>query len=134
LLVLLIGLPVAGIAMYALIQASSSDPDPGKVARTEVHKTVVKTATSKIPPGKPKARVTVDSSPRGARALIDNIPIGNTPAAADVAVGHHQIAVELPGYRRVARPLEVRDAKPITVPVRLEKDPAAPHPTKTKAP
>jgi serine/threonine-protein kinase len=130
LLILLIGLPVVGIAIYAAVQASSSDPDPRTVARPDPHKTVAKAVATKIQPGKPKARVTIDSNPRGARALIDNIPIGVTPAAADVAPGHHQLVVEHPGYRRVARPLDVRDTKAISVPIQLEKAPAAHPPRK----
>jgi hypothetical protein len=35
--------------------------------------------------------------------------------------------VELPGYRRVARPLEIRDTKPVSVPIKLDKEPGAPH-------
>ena len=126
-LILCIGLPVVGIAMYALIQASSSDPEPTKVARPDPTKNVAKTvATKTAPPTAHHARGTVDSNPRGARVLIDNKFIGPTPAAADVALGHHQLVVELPGYRRVAKPLEVHDTKPINIPLRLDKDQATP--------
>jgi eukaryotic-like serine/threonine-protein kinase len=123
-LILCIGLPVVGIAMYAVIQASSSDSEPAKVARPDVNKAVV---TKAAPPKPHHARVTVDSNPRGARVLIDNKPIGTTPAAADVAVGNHQLVVELAGHRRVAKPLQVHDTKAISVPLRLEKDPASAH-------
>ena len=123
-IILLIGLPVAGLAMWGLIQLSSSD-EPAKVVRTDVPKTVAKTVVA--PPKPHHARVTIDSNPRGAQVHIDGKPIAPTPAAADVAIGHHQLVVELPGYRRVARPLEIHDTKPVSVPIRLEKESGAPH-------
>jgi eukaryotic-like serine/threonine-protein kinase len=128
LLILLVALPVAGVAIFLAVQSSGTDSDPGKTVRTDVSKTVAKTVTTKHAMQKPHARVTIDSSPRGARVLIDNIPIGTTPATADVAPGHHQLAVELAGYRRVARALEVHDTKPISVPVHLEREASTPHP------
>ena len=79
------------------------------------------------------ARVTVDSTPRGAVATIDGTRVGPTPAAANVPPGRHHLVVEAAGYRRAAQPLEVRDEKPLTVNVTLEKE-AAPRPPPKVAP
>ncbi|HEY3357231.1 MAG TPA: protein kinase [Polyangia bacterium] len=86
------------------------------------------------PPPANAARVTVDSIPPGAHALIDGRPIGITPAVAHVAHGRHQLVLELNGYRRVAQPLEIHVSdRALTVSPKLERE-AAPRPPVKAAP
>lgn len=53
------------------------------------------------------APITVKSEPAGAMLVVDGRPRGATPVTADVGAGTHTVALELDGYQRWRRDLEV---------------------------
>lgn len=49
----------------------------------------------------------VDSSPRGARVIIDGSDVGTTPLNRTLAVGSYSVQVDLPGYAQVLDTMDV---------------------------
>lgn len=72
------------------------------------------------------ARVSVTSSTEGAQITVDGEPRPQrTPAAVEVAPGHHRIGATLPGYRATEQELDASPGAPATVSIALERDGAA---------
>ncbi len=51
--------------------------------------------------------VSIESSPPGARVVVDGIPTGTTPFTGQLIPGIHQVRLELMGYRVEEQPIDV---------------------------
>jgi formylglycine-generating enzyme required for sulfatase activity len=58
------------------------------------------------------AVVRVETRPEGAQIRVDDELLGTTPADVEILSGQRQLALKLPGYKRVERTLAVRAGEP----------------------
>ena len=72
-----------------------------------------------------RARVTLTSVPAGASLRVDGAELGRTPLSVDLTSGSRLVELDLPGYRRASRRVEVVAEQPLSVPpFRLQALPA----------
>jgi tetratricopeptide (TPR) repeat protein len=79
-------------------------------------------------------QVSVLSDPPGARLSIDGKAIGVTPWTGEIAPGHHQVTLELAGYRTETRDFDLPRRSSIDVPVTLTAQRPVPMVAPTPAP
>jgi serine/threonine-protein kinase len=112
-----------------LALAADSDPDPPSpriVPRAaeplEVRRDVPE-VTIASPPVEAEGRLTVETSPAGARVLVDGAEVGRTPLRnAQVARGEHELRVELEGHLAQERTITVEPGESVAIPLVLERE------------
>ncbi|MEN9581279.1 MAG: hypothetical protein RJA70_4288, partial [Pseudomonadota bacterium] len=67
-------------------------------------------------------QVTVLSEPPGATVVVDGQPVGVSPWTGELAPGHHQVALQLRGYKDDVRDFDLPPSRSIDVPVTLSPD------------
>ncbi|PYQ02650.1 MAG: hypothetical protein DMF82_15490 [Acidobacteria bacterium] len=101
-----------GIGLVALVLAKRPNEavaTPGPVApSTTLAATAPTTVPTTAPPPAVLGAVHVESQPAGATVTVDNQPRGVTPLdVPDLALGHHDVKVELKGYSPAAQGVEL---------------------------
>jgi hypothetical protein len=66
-------------------------------------------------------RLEIDSTPDGARVLVDGEPVGKTPMSVGVREGSHTVTLELPGHRTVTRKVDIQNDAVAKVEADLER-------------
>jgi TonB family protein len=106
-LVLLLGLGLGGLALVKR-RTGTVAPLPPPMPPTTVAAAVPTAAPTVAPPPAVLGAVRVESQPAGATVTVDNQPRGVTPLEVpDLALGHHDVKVELKGYTPAAQPVEL---------------------------
>jgi len=101
-----------GIGLVALVLAKRppeavATPPPPPPSTTLVATAPATVPTPALPAAAPGA-VHVESQPPGANVTVDNQPRGVTPLdVPELALGHHDVKVELKGYSPAAQPVEL---------------------------
>jgi len=101
-----------GIGLVALVLAKRPNEavaTPGPVAPSTTLAATAPTAVpTTAPPPAVLGAVHVESQPAGATVTVDNQPRGVTPLdVPDLALGHHDVKVELKGYSPAAQGVEL---------------------------
>ena len=106
-LVLLLGLGLGGLALVKR-RTGTVAPLPPPLPPTTVTAAVPTAAPTVAPPPAILGAVRVESQPAGATVTVDNQPRGVTPLEVpDLALGHHDVKVELKGYTPATQPVEL---------------------------
>ena len=106
-LVLLVGLGLGGLALVKR-RTGTVAPLPPPLPPTTVVAAVPTAAPTVAPPPAILGAVRVESQPAGATVTVDNQPRGVTPLEVpDLALGHHDVKVELKGYTPATQPVEL---------------------------
>ena len=106
-LVLLLGLGLGGLALVKR-RTGTVAPLPPPLPPTTVVAAVPTAAPTVAPPPAILGAVRVESQPAGATVTVDNQPRGVTPLEVpDLALGHHDVKVELKGYTPATQPVEL---------------------------
>jgi serine/threonine-protein kinase len=106
-LVLLLGLGLGGLALVKR-RTGTVAPLPPPLPPTTVAAAVPTAAPTVAPPPAVLGAVRVESQPAGATVTVDNQPRGVTPLEVpDLALGHHDVKVELKGYTPATQPVEL---------------------------
>jgi TonB family protein len=101
-----------GIGLVALVLAKRPNEPAPTPAPVVPPTTLAATAPTTVPTAAPPAAVLgavhVESQPAGATVTVDNQPRGVTPLdVPDLALGHHDVKVELRGYSPAAQGVEL---------------------------
>lgn len=67
----------------------------------------------------PVADLQLAASARGARAYLDERPLGSLPTTARAPVGRHLIRIEAPGFRPWGSAMDLREGEPAVLDVQL---------------
>jgi TonB family protein len=104
---LLLGLALGGVALVK--RRGEPVPTPPPAAPSTTLAAAVPTAAPTPAPAPPiLGAVHVESQPPGATVTVDGQPRGVTPLdVPDLALGHHDVKVELKGYTPAAQPVEL---------------------------
>ena len=106
-LVLLLGLGLGALALVKRRTATVA-PLPPTLPPPTVAAAVPTAAPTVVPPPAVLGAVRVESQPAGATVTVDNQPRGVTPLEVpDLALGHHDVKVELKGYTPTNQPVEL---------------------------
>jgi TonB family protein len=106
-LVLLLGLGLGGLALVKR-RTETVAPLPPTLPPTTVAAAVPTAAPTVAPPPAVPGAVRVESQPAGATVTVDNQPRGVTPLEVpDLALGHHEVKVELKGYAPATQAVEL---------------------------
>ena len=106
-LVLLLGLGLGGLALVKR-RTETVAPLPPTLPPTTVAAAVPTAAPTVAPPPAVPGAVRVESQPAGATVTVDNQPRGVTPLEVpDLALGHHEVKVELKGYTPATQAVEL---------------------------
>jgi TonB family protein len=104
---LLLGL---GLGVLALVKRRTPPvvPPPPSLTPTTLAATAPTAAPTLAPPPPVLGAVHIESQPPGATVTVDNQPRGVTPLdVADLALGHHDVKVELRGYTAATQAVEL---------------------------
>ena len=106
-LLLLLGLGLGGLALVRRRTETVASPPP-TLPPTTVAAAVPTAAPSVLPPPSVPGAVHVESQPPGATVTVDDQPRGVTPLdVPDLALGHHDVKVELKGYAPATQAVEL---------------------------
>jgi serine/threonine-protein kinase len=106
-LALVLGLGLGGLALVKRRSATVA-PLPPTLPPTTVAAAVPTAAPTVAPPPAVLGAVRVESQPAGATVTVDNQPRGVTPLEVpDLALGHHDVKVELKGYTPATQAVEL---------------------------
>jgi hypothetical protein len=72
----------------------------------------------------PRGRLSLKSTPPGAKVFVDGLPQGQTPATLPLSPGPHVVRVEAPGYSSWVQALPVQSYAKVEKPVTLERNAA----------
>ncbi len=68
-----------------------------------------------------QGNLVVETDERDAQILLDDKPVGFTPAVVAAPVGRHQLRLRLPGFREVRRTVDVNVGEPVKVEAELRE-------------
>jgi len=106
-LLLLLGLGLGGLALVRR-RTETVAPPPPTLPPTTVAAAVPTAAPTVLPPPSVPGAVHVESQPPGATVTVDAQPRGVTPLdVPDLALGHHDVKVELKGYAPATQAVEL---------------------------
>ena len=104
---LLVGLALGGLALVRRRGEAVPTPAPAPPSTT-MAAAVPTVPTTLAPPPTAVGAVHVESQPAGATVTVDSKPRGVTPLdVPDLALGHHDVKVELKGYTAAAQGVEL---------------------------